>query len=63
MLILNIRINTFIYLFLGNKSYKNDKSDEFENISSMAPDEFICCGFVNFEKNLYSNEFLKFKII
>ena len=62
MLISNSDFSSFTHRFLENKSYEKDYNNEFENICAIAPDEFICCGFVNFEKNLNSNVFLKKKV-
>ena len=62
MLISNSDFSRFAYRFLENKSYEKDYNNEFENICAIAPNEFICCGFVNFEKNLNSNAFLKKKV-
>ena len=62
MVISNSDFSSFTIRFLDNKSYQKDYNDEFENICSIAPDEFICCGYVNFEKKLNSNEFLKKKL-
>ena len=62
MVISNSDLSSFTHRFLKNKLYQKDYNNEFEKICSIAPNEFICCGYVNFEKKLNSNEFLKKKL-
>ena len=62
MLISNNDYGTFTYRFSDNKHYKNEKNNEFDNISKDDPHESIFCGFVDFAKGINSNAFLDKKI-
>ena len=61
MVISNSDLSSFSLRFLKNKLFQKDYNNEFEKICAIAPNEFICCGYVNFEKKLNSNVFLKKK--
>ena len=58
MLISNSDYSSFIHRFLDNKSYEGENNDGFTDISKIAPNEFIFCGFVDFAKGINSNAFL-----
>ena len=58
MLISNSDYSSFIHRFLDNKSYEGENNDGFTDISKIAPNEFIFCGFVDFVKGINSNAFL-----
>jgi len=62
MLISNSDYGSFIHRFFDNKPYKNEKNDEFDNISKNYPDESIFYGFVDFAKSINSISFLDKKI-
>ena len=62
MLISNSDYGTFTHGFLDNKLYQNEKNNEFYNISIVAPNEFIFCGFVDFAKGINSNANLNKKL-
>ena len=62
MLISNSDYGTFTHRFFDNKHYKNEKNDEFDNISKNETGESIFCGFVDFAKGINSNAFLDKKI-
>ena len=52
MLISNSDYSTFIQIFKG------DSAKEYKDISSIAPKELICCGYVDFEKEINSKAYL-----
>ena len=58
MLISNSDYSSFIHRFLDNKSYEGENNDGFTDISKIAPNELIFCGFVDFAKGINSNAFL-----
>ena len=55
-------ITSFYQRFLDNKIYQCDYNNEFEKVSLIAPDEFIFCGFVDFQMKINSNAFLQKQI-
>ena len=52
MVISNSDLSSFSLRFLKNKLFQKDYNNEFEKICAIAPNEFICCGYVNFGKKL-----------
>jgi hypothetical protein len=49
-LISNSDYSTFIHRFMDDKIFKGDSAKEYKDISSIAPKELICCGYVDLEK-------------
>ena len=62
MIISNHSYTSFYQRFLDNKIYQCDYNNEFEKVSLIAPDEFIFCGFVDFQMKFNSNAFLQKQI-
>ena len=58
MLISNSDYFTFIHRFMDNKIFKGDNAKEYQDISSIDPNELICCGYVDFEKEINSKAYL-----
>ena len=58
MLISNSDYITFIHRFMDNKIFKGDNAKEYQDISSIDPNELICCGYVDFEKEINSKAYL-----
>ena len=58
MLISNSSYSYFYQRFLDNKIYKCDYNNEFEKVSLIAPEEFIFCGFVDFQSKFNSKALL-----
>ena len=58
MLISNSDYFTFIHRFMDNKIFKGDNAKEYQDISSIDPNELICCGYVEFEKEINSKVYL-----
>ena len=56
MLISNSEYGTFTYRFLDKKEYSNDNErSEFINLLPKGSNEFLFCGYVDFEKGLNTN--------
>ena len=58
MLISNSDYATFIRRFMDNKIFQGESAKEYQNISSLAPNELICCGYVDFEMEINSKAYL-----
>ena len=58
MLISNSDYITFIHRFMDNKIFKGDNAKEYQDISSIDPNELICCGYVDFEKEINGKAYL-----
>ena len=58
MLISNSDYITFIHRFMDNKIFKGDNAKEYQDISSIDPNELIYCGYVDFEKEINSKAYL-----
>ena len=43
---------------MDNKIFKGDNAKEYQDISSIDPNELICCGYVDFEKEINSKAYL-----
>ena len=58
MLISNSDYATFIRRFMDNKIFQGESAKEYQNICSIAPNELICCGYVDFEMEINSKAYL-----